>query len=96
MYHATEANDMSRYKIGAMLLDSTNPERVIARSSRPILEPSLWYENEWKPGIIYACGAVVRNGILFVYYGGGDQSVNVASVALKKLLDSMDMEKSAT
>jgi predicted GH43/DUF377 family glycosyl hydrolase len=53
------------------------------------LEPDEWYENNWKPGIIYASGAVVKDGKLFVYYGGGDKYIGVASVILSDLINSM-------
>ncbi|QQS60899.1 MAG: hypothetical protein IPN70_03330 [Candidatus Moraniibacteriota bacterium] len=76
-----------RYKIGAMLLDLEHPERVICRSSRPILEPDLDYENGgWKAGVIYPCGAIVREDILYVYYGGADTVTCVASAPLQEFL----------
>jgi len=82
-------NDGDRYKLGAMILDLKDPQKVIYRAQHPILEPSEWYENDWKPGIIYANGAVVRDGKLFVYYGGGDKHIGVASILLSDLIDSM-------
>lgn len=89
LYHAMDADGSNRYKLGAMLLDIEDPNKVICRSQRPILEPEKWYENDWKPGIIYANGSVVKDGKLFVYYGGGDKYIGVASIELKKLLNSM-------
>src|SRR3989344_1105292 len=89
IYHAIQEADSSRYKIGAMLLDLKDPRRVIGRSPGPILSPDFWCENEWKPGIVYACGAVVRNGTLYVYYGGGDQWTNVATIKLESLLSEL-------
>jgi len=89
IYHAVQAEDSSRYKIGAMLLEYENPTRVIGRSKGPILAPDFWYENEWKPGIVYTCGAVVRDGTLYVYYGGGDQWTNVATIQLNELLSEL-------
>lgn len=88
LYHAMD-KDGSRYKLGAMLLDLKNPEKVLYRAQHPILEPDEWYENDWKPGIIYATGANVIDGKLFVYYGGGDKYIGVASVMLSSLIDSM-------
>ncbi len=88
LYHAMD-KDGSRYKLGALLLDLKDPRKVLYRAQHPILEPDAWYENDWKPGIIYASGAVVKNGKLFVYYGGGDKYIGVASVALIDLLESL-------
>lgn len=89
LYHAMDKDGENRYKLGAMLLDLEDPRKVLYRAHSPILEPDLWYENDYKPGIIYASGAVVRNGQLFVYYGGGDKHIGVASIKLSTLIDSM-------
>ncbi|MEX0935220.1 MAG: hypothetical protein WDZ70_02760 [Candidatus Paceibacterota bacterium] len=79
IYHAVDDRDRHyRYCIGALLLDLEHPEKVIARSSRPALMPTEWYENEGKPGVAYPCGAVIKDGELLVYYGGGDKVVCVA------------------
>lgn len=88
LYHAMD-KDGGKYKLGALLLDLNNPEKVLYRAGSPILEPDFWYENDWKPGIIYASGAIVRNGELFVYYGAGDKHIGVASIKLNELLESM-------
>ncbi|MBU6426957.1 hypothetical protein KGQ27_01830 [Patescibacteria group bacterium] len=88
LYHAMDKKEPQiGYKLGAMLLDLAEPTKVIARSPAPILVPSEWYENDWKPGVVYACGATIKNNDLFVYYGGGDKHVCVAHTPLKGLLD---------
>ena len=89
LYHAMDKDNDNKYKLGAMLLDLKDPSKVLYRAKHPILEPEEWYENDWKPGIIYANGAVVKDGKLFVYYGGGDKYIGVASVKLSDLLDSI-------
>ena len=72
-----------------MLLDLQDPRKVLARSQGPILAPDMWYENDWKPGIVYACGAIVKDSTLFVYYGGGDKTVSAATIPLNELLDAL-------
>lgn len=89
LYHAMDKDNTDRYKVGALLLDLKNPEKILYRAQHPILEPEEWYENDWKPGIIYASGAIVKNGKLFVYYGGGDKHIGVASIMLSDLIKSM-------
>jgi predicted GH43/DUF377 family glycosyl hydrolase len=90
IYHGVGERDPSRYKIGAMLLDLKNPSRVLSRTSEPILEPQVWYENEgWKSGVIYPCGAAVIKDRLLVYYGGADKVTCIASVKLDKLLERL-------
>ena len=88
-YHAIDAQDPGRYKLGAMLLDLNNPTKVLFRSPVPILSPDKGYENDGKPGVVYACGACVRNGTLFIYYGGGDKVVCVATAPLNAFLKAL-------
>jgi beta-1,2-mannobiose phosphorylase / 1,2-beta-oligomannan phosphorylase len=87
LYHKMEKHDSHRYKLWAMILDTTDPTKVLYRSESPILEPDFWYENEgYKGGVVYSCGAVVKNGELFVYYGGADRVSCVATAPLDKFL----------
>jgi predicted GH43/DUF377 family glycosyl hydrolase len=86
LYHAVEKHESEKYKVGVMLLDINNPSKVIARSPGPLLTPDCWYENDGKPGIVYVCGAVVREEMLLVYYGGGDMHTCVAQAPLQDVL----------
>jgi predicted GH43/DUF377 family glycosyl hydrolase len=89
IYHAINETD-NKYRLGAMLLNSKNPTQAIARSNYPILEPEEWYENEGlRPGTVFACGAVVIEEELFVYYGAADKYVGVATINLNKLLEEL-------
>jgi len=88
-YQAMEESEQDRYKIGVMLLNLNDPTIVIKRSQAPILEPDMDYENDWKPGIIYVCGAVVKDGTLIIYYGGGDKHTCVAAAPLDNFLDDL-------
>lgn len=89
LYHAMDPASGPGYKVGAMLLDLDDPTKVLYRSTGPILEPQAWYENDWKPGVVYASGAVVKDGTLYVYYGGGDKRVNVATAPLETFLQDL-------
>jgi len=67
-----------------------NPLKVTARLHNPIFEPNSWYENEgYKGGVVYSCGAVVKDGQLFVYYGGADKVSCVATTNLDKFLEEL-------
>jgi len=90
LYHAMDQRDPNRYKVGAMLLDHADPEKILARCIEPILEPDEHYENEGlKSGVVYVCGAVIKDETLFVYYGGADTTVAVATAPLKEFLDQL-------
>jgi predicted GH43/DUF377 family glycosyl hydrolase len=94
-YHAMDKDDPGRYKVGALLLDLKDPTKVLYRSVYPLLQPDEWYENDWKPGIIYASGAEIKDGTLFLYYGGGDKHIAVASVNLKEFIHKLKNKEQA-
>ena len=87
LYHAMDKNDPDKYKLGAMILDFNDPTTILYRSPKPILEPVMSYENDSKAGVVYASGAIVKDGNLLVYYGGGDKHICVAETPLNTLLE---------
>lgn len=92
-YHAEDRRDPGKYKVGAMLLDLETPAKVLCCSKEPILEPSELYENDgFKPGVIYASGAVIKEGCLLVYYGGADSCVCVAYSDFEEFLAQLKKE----
>jgi predicted GH43/DUF377 family glycosyl hydrolase len=42
-----------------------------------------------KPGIVFPTGAVVKNGLLRLYYGAADTTVAVATAPLESLLQAL-------
>ncbi|MDD5638387.1 MAG: glycosidase, partial [Candidatus Pacebacteria bacterium] len=59
-----------------------------------ILEPEMPYEKEGLvPNVVFSCGAVDINGTLFVYYGGADKVIGVATIETKKLLNILKLNK---
>ena len=92
-YHAMD-KDMSKYKVGAMLMDLNDPTKIISRAKEPVIEPKSDYENNgFKSGIVYVSGVIVKNGNLFVYYGAADTYVSVATVRLDKFLSGLVNKK---
>jgi predicted GH43/DUF377 family glycosyl hydrolase len=89
-YHAIDERDPGKYKVGAMLLDLNDPTKVLHRSSEPILEPTEVYENNgFKAGVVYASGAVVKDGNLLIYYGAADSYIGVAYADFNKFLENL-------
>jgi hypothetical protein len=79
--------------MGAMLLDINYPPKVLARTTHPILEPLARYENEGlKTGVVYPCGAVILKDQLFVYYGGADMVVCVATAKMDEFMLQLSYE----
>jgi predicted GH43/DUF377 family glycosyl hydrolase len=80
---------MRRYAIGAILLDLDDPTKVLARLETPLIEPAGKLQDGYVPHVVYSCGGLVHDGILWVPYGVGDSRIRVASVPLEELLDAM-------
>jgi predicted GH43/DUF377 family glycosyl hydrolase len=75
------------YRLGAMLLDLNDPSRVLHRTTDWILQPEEPYECKgYYNGVVFPCGSVVIDSTLFVYYGGADMYVGLATCKLDDLL----------
>jgi predicted GH43/DUF377 family glycosyl hydrolase len=87
IYHGVSRR--GRYRLGAALLD-TDGTTALARSADPILEPEEPYEKEGEVGsVVFSCGAVIRGDLLYVYYGGGDKVLGVATGSLSRILGAL-------
>jgi predicted GH43/DUF377 family glycosyl hydrolase len=87
LYHAIDDQEPHKYKLGAMIVDLHDPTKILYRSPEPVLTPDMHYENDGKPGIVYASGAYIEHDTLYVYYGGGDKHVCIAETPIKELLN---------
>ncbi len=88
IYHGV--NDEDRYCLGLMLLDASDPTRILARSMHPILEPDAGYEREgFFGGVVFTNGHVVDGSRITVYYGAADSCVCGAQYHLESLLQSL-------
>lgn len=89
LYHGVSKSH-STYRIGCVLLDLKDPTIVLARSTDPIFEPKEDYEkNGAVNNVVFPCGMVVRNKLLYIYYGGGDKVVGVATMELDVILKAL-------
>jgi predicted GH43/DUF377 family glycosyl hydrolase len=81
IYHGADADN--RYCLGAMLLDTHEPWKVLARSARPILEPEADYEcNGFFGQVVFTCGALLEGQTLRLYYGAADTCMACAEIPL--------------
>ena len=78
------------YRAGLALLDLDDPTRVITRLPEPILAPEMPYEREGDiPNVVFPTGAVVRDGVLYVYYGAADKVCALATAPVSDLLAAL-------
>lgn len=97
IYHGVDQNRV--YRLGVMLVDLLNPEKLLYRSPNPILEPQEEYElgapNQcWVPNVVFTCGAVAAEDKeildaedeIIVYYGAADTCLCAASAKVGDLI----------
>jgi predicted GH43/DUF377 family glycosyl hydrolase len=91
IYHGVNYDKV--YALGVLLLQKSHPERVLYRSSRPILQPIEDYERFGAvPNVVFSCGAVKMDHNILVYYGGADRVVCVATYSLDELLPNTQVQ----
>ena len=89
LYHAVSKNHYT-YRIGAVLLDPKDPTIILSRSTDPLFSPEELFEKEGIVNkVVFPCGMIVRNGLLYIYYGGADKVVGVASMELDILTSAL-------
>jgi len=89
LYHGVSKSH-NTYRIGCVLLDSKDPAIVLARSTEPIFEPKEEYEKRGiVNNVVFPCGMVVKNKLLYIYYGGGDRVIGVATMELDVILKAL-------
>ncbi|MGD0780324.1 MAG: hypothetical protein ABR954_06055 [Dehalococcoidales bacterium] len=91
LYHAVSRKTQPMtYYVAAALLDMNDPSKVIARRKVPILEPETPYELYGQVNnVVFPCGAAIIGEDLFVYYGGADSVIGVATMKVEDLLISL-------
>lgn len=86
LYHGVSDID-HQYRVGMMILDHHDLSKVLYRSKYPIIKPTEKYEQEGDvPNVVFPCGVVLVNNTLFVYYGGGDKVIGLATAQMDELL----------
>ncbi|MBU2529652.1 MAG: hypothetical protein KKD35_01330 [Elusimicrobia bacterium] len=90
-YHGVSEED-GFYRVGAILLDLVDPTKIIARSDEPIFEPETDYEKKGQmPNVVFPCGAILIEDKFFLYYGGADKVVGVATIGREELLKNLEL-----
>ena len=86
IYHGVSKFDRN-YRLGYMILDLDDPFNVLYRTKYPILEPQMEFEKKGiVNNVVFSCGAVEKNGLVYLYYGGADKVMCVATMKMEKLL----------
>ena len=74
------SSDGKRYNVGQALLSKDDPAKVIDRLDKPCLSPELAWEKWGKVNhVVFAEGLVRRGETWYLYYGGADKCVGLAT-----------------
>jgi predicted GH43/DUF377 family glycosyl hydrolase len=79
-----------KYSIGAVLLDKTDPSKVLARSREPLVRPDPSEREGYVPNVVYTCGAIRHNDQIILPYAVSDTFSNFATIKIDALLNAMD------
>jgi beta-1,2-mannobiose phosphorylase / 1,2-beta-oligomannan phosphorylase len=90
LYHGMSSRPARHYHLKAAILDLEEPTRVVANMSYPFLEPHMLYERVGPvPNVVFSCGQAVLDDRLFVYYGGADRVLAVASEDFSEFVEDI-------
>ena len=92
LYHGISKRT-NHYNIRSVLLDLNDPSKVLYRTHDTMLDPKMPYEKDGiVNNVVFPCGAVVLRKQLFVYYGGADRVVAVATGDLNDIVSGLEHE----
>lgn len=92
LYHGVSNKD-DAYRVGAVILDKNDPEKILARTKDFIMEPEFEYETSgYYNGCVFPTGICVKDGTMYVYYGAADRFVCVATADFEKFCDEVYAE----
>jgi len=90
VYHGVNLDN--RYCLGAVLLDNSQPWKVIARAQNPIFEPQADYETSGFFGnVVFTCGLLYEQDKLRIYYGAADTAVCYVEIPVKDVFKSLNL-----
>jgi predicted GH43/DUF377 family glycosyl hydrolase len=78
-----------RYSIGAVLLEKTDPSKVLARSREPLVRPEAPDREGYVPNVVYTCGGMRFNDRIILPYAVSDTYSTVATMKVSALLGSL-------
>jgi beta-1,4-mannooligosaccharide/beta-1,4-mannosyl-N-acetylglucosamine phosphorylase len=96
IYHGVKmASSGPIYRLGAAMLDGSDPSKVLCRTAIPILAPREYYERVGDVNnVVFSCGAILEeNGEdLKIYYGASDTSICVGTANVNSLMQFCTIE----
>ena len=76
-----------RYVLYVFATDLNDPTKVIAEPSGVFLVPREGERVGDVSNVVFACGAVVKDDVVYIYYASSDTRMHVATTTMEKLID---------
>ena len=76
-----------RYVLYVFATDLNEPTKVIAEPSGVFLVPREGERVGDVSNVVFACGAVVKDDVVYIYYASSDTRMHVATTTMDKLID---------
>lgn len=94
MFYHGVSNRTHSYRVGAALFALDDPAHLLGRTTDVLFKPELQWEKEGiVPNVVFPCGSVIRSAggrnTAYIYYGGADTVVGVATVDVDTLLQAL-------
>ncbi|MEV4840932.1 glycosylase [Nonomuraea sp. NPDC049486] len=80
---------MRDYAMGAFLLDSDEPHRVIAELPGALLASADGERDGYVPNVVYSCGGLLHDDAVWLAYGASDTRIGFARVPVASLIGAM-------
>ena len=80
---------MRTYVISAILLDLSDPSKIVGRLTEPLVRPEGSEREGYVPNVVYTCGLLRHGDILLIPYAMSDSATGFLTVKLSLLLDQM-------
>ena len=91
-YHGATMKPERNYKFGMALVDKDNPQKILGRTEKSILEATKSWERNGivKGNVVFPTGHAVWDGFCHFFYGAGDKYIAHAATPEQRLLDNFN------
>ena len=78
-----------KYSIGAVLLDKTDPSKVLGRSREPLVRPDPTEREGYVPNVVYTCGGMRNGDNIILPYAVSDTFSKFSSIKIADLIATL-------
>ena len=79
-----------KYSIGAVLLDKSDPSKVLGRTREPLIRPEPSERHGYVPNVVYTCGAILHNDQIVLPYAVSDTFSKFATFKIDALMSLLN------